>query len=178
MHLLFKRPSKSLLQEINNRRSLDQWFDEGEVMMTAYCVLEGLKLLAPMSHDYDINVDQTTLFVSNDGVIVLSDTQQYTNRIGNKHYLSHRVNDSKSRSRESYSLYQLGIVLDHLEKGSKSNYSLGLRRFIEYLIKGEIQTYNLGFEHLYRLKKTSKNAQQKEAMISLMSLCNKSSRQN
>jgi len=31
---------------------------------------------------------------------------------------------------------------------------------------------------LYRLKKTSKNAQQKEAMISLMSLCNKSSRQN
>lgn len=57
MHLLFKRPSKSLLEEINNRRSLDEWFNEGEVMMIAYCALEGLKLLSPMSYDYDINVD-------------------------------------------------------------------------------------------------------------------------
>lgn len=43
-------------------------------MMVAYCALEGLKLLSQMSHDYDINVDESTLFVSNDGVIVLSDT--------------------------------------------------------------------------------------------------------
>lgn len=106
--------------------------------MVAYCALEGLKLLSQMNYDYDINVDETTLFVSNDGVIVLSDTEQYTDRIGNKHYFSHRVIDIKGRNRESYNLYQLGIVLDHLEKGSKSSYSFGLKQFIGYLIKGEI----------------------------------------
>ena len=107
-------------------------------MMVAYCALEGLKLLSEMNYDYDINVDETTLFVSNDGVIVLSDTEQYTDRIGNKNYLSHRVIDIKGRNRESYNLYQLGIVLDHLEKGSKTSYSFGLKQFIGYLIKGEI----------------------------------------
>ena len=106
--------------------------------MVAYCALEGLKLLSEMNYDYDINVDETTLFVSNDGVIVLSDTEQYTDRIGNKLYLSHRVIDIKGRNRERYNLYQLGIVLDHLEKGSKSSFSFGLKQFIGYLIKGEI----------------------------------------
>jgi len=95
IHLLFKRPSKSLLEEINNRRALDEWFNEGEVMMVAYCALEGLKLLSQMNYDYDINVDETTLFVSNDGVIVLSDTEQYTERIGNKQYLSHRIGKNR-----------------------------------------------------------------------------------
>lgn len=113
-------------------------------MMVAYCALEGLKMLSEMSSEYDINVDESTLFVSNDGVIVLSDTEQYTDRIGNKQYYTHRAIDNRSRNRETYSLYQLGVVLDHLEKGSKASYSASLKQFIEYLIRGEIESYNLG----------------------------------
>lgn len=43
MHLLFKRPAKNLAQEVANRKSLQEGFSEGEIMMIAFCTLQALR---------------------------------------------------------------------------------------------------------------------------------------
>ena len=144
--------------------------------MIGYCVLQGLKLLREMSYEYDITVNQSSLFISNDGAIVLSDTEQYTDRLSSKQCHSHRLKENKYKNKEQFSLSQLGLVLDHLEKGAKARYSEGLRGFIDQLIMGQINSFNLALQNLYMLKKSSKNTQQRDAMLSLISLCTKSNK--
>lgn len=72
-------------------------------MMIAYCTLEAMKTYRIMADEYDVLVEETTLFVSNSGMIVLSDTHKYNDRLSHRKQSFRRLDISQNKEKMSLS---------------------------------------------------------------------------
>lgn len=69
-------------------------------------------------------MDENSLFIGYGGDIVLSDTGKYRDHFVRK---STARKGSEGKNYQKAAISQLGIVLDHLEKGSKEAYSVNFK---------------------------------------------------
>lgn len=72
-------------------------------MMIAYCTLEAMRAYRIMSDEYEVPIEETTLFVSNNGTIVLSDTHKYNDRISHRKHSFRRLETNQNKERVALS---------------------------------------------------------------------------
>jgi hypothetical protein len=77
LHMLFRQPARSLREEQLHRAEVEEGFEEGELLMVAYCSLMALQEFAVLGEGYEVAVGEETLLIEIDGKIILTDAPRY-----------------------------------------------------------------------------------------------------
>ena len=133
LHMLFRQPSRSLREEQAHRGAVGEGFEEGELLMVAYCALLALCDFSRLGEGYEVAVSEDTLLIEIEGRIVLTDAPRYREQPG-RHSLRRICSDS-GRVASRVAMGQLGGVLGRMVEGDATGqpYSECLRHFVEML---------------------------------------------
>ena len=148
VHILFRHPAKSLAEEQLHRASLQEGFEEGELLMVGYCALMALQEFAKMGEAYELPVTEETLLIEIDGKIVLSDAARFKEQPSRRSL--RRICSEQGRLASRIATMQLGTVLHRLvsEGPPGQRYSQDLARFVEALRAGQFLSYEQALAHL------------------------------
>jgi hypothetical protein len=141
LHILFRQPARSLREEQLHRAAVGEGFEEGELLMVAYCALLGLQDFGRLGEGYEVAVSEETLLIELEGRIVLTDAPRYREHHG-RHSLR-RIGSEPGRVTSRIAMGQLGTVLARMieEDDTKQPYSESLSHFVELLKGAGFESY-------------------------------------
>jgi hypothetical protein len=137
-----------------NRSEVGECFEEGEVMMVAYCVLTALQTYRGFDPQYEMEVSLQTLFIDVQGSIVVSDVDRYREKSSRRSSIR-RIQGESARNQKN-ALKQLGVVMQKLLATSQPSCDNFLI-FVDGLANGCFQHYEDALQQLSLIKKLERS---------------------
>lgn len=111
----------------------EEGFEEGELLMVAYCALMALQDFARLGEGYEVLISEETLLIEIEGRIVLTDAPRYREQTG-RHSLR-RICNEQGRVASRIAMAQLAGVLSRMiaDDITQQPYSECLKTFVQLL---------------------------------------------